>query len=76
MSKNPHGFTRSGPAQEWGRKSRKEEDRLRGLNHAGRREAIETGLDEIFAEILDGEDPYDGEAGIWDTRDQWSEDWS
>lgn len=47
MSKNRQGFTRKGANQEWGRKARKEEDRLRGLNQIARREAVETGLDEM-----------------------------
>jgi hypothetical protein len=46
MSKNPQGFTKSGRNLEWGSKTRKEEDRLRGNNNQARREAIETGLEQ------------------------------
>lgn len=35
------------PGKEWGRKRRKEEDRLRGLNNQARREAIELALREL-----------------------------
>ena len=37
MAKNPHGGI---PNKEWGRKHRKEEERLRGLNNAGRKADI------------------------------------
>lgn len=43
MAKNPHGGT---PNKEWGRKARKEEDRLRGLNKAGKRFALREARDE------------------------------
>lgn len=47
MSKNRQGFTRSGGNQEWGRKARKEEDRLRSTNAA---EACALGLADFYEE--------------------------
>lgn len=43
MARNPHGTLTKGNL-EWGHTHRKEEDRLRGLNNRGRRQAIEDQL--------------------------------
>jgi hypothetical protein len=48
MSKNPHGGTTGN--MEWGRKHRKEEDRLRGLPNRARREAIAERTRELLDE--------------------------
>ena len=44
--KNPYGSLNYGP-QEWGRKARKEENRLRNLSHTADREVIEEPLADI-----------------------------
>ncbi len=68
MSKNPQGFTKSGGNQEWGRKARKEEDRLRGTNNSARNEAVDTGWDEWEHERAqhEAEALADAEMARWD----------
>jgi hypothetical protein len=39
------------PNNEWGRKNRKEEDRLRGLNGKADREAIDEGLLYVYCDV-------------------------
>lgn len=50
---------------EWGRKARKEEDRLRGINNADRRADITEQLDEADVPFDDGDDGP--EALYWNT---------
>lgn len=64
--RNPAGATMH-VNQEWGATGRKHEDADRNLNNRARRDAIDEGLDEIFATQVDDEPLIDD--GDWD--DYW-----
>ena len=62
--RSPHGAVN----QEWGRKNRKEEDRLRGLNNRGRREAVAEGTASVSDFPTGGSGEICGTCEVCDCR--------
>lgn len=71
MSKSRQGgLSKHAVNKEWGRKARKEEAEMRGLNNTARREAIEDQIDSTFEEPVDPID-YDELLPEFGWRDEW-----